>query len=56
MGEGGGTGWGGVEGWGENADNCNWIKINLKKEDNRTANNFNAKIPLPRQVFVLFCF
>ena len=23
--EGGGTGWGGVEGWGENADNCNWI-------------------------------
>ena len=22
-GEGGGTGWGGVEGWGENADNCN---------------------------------
>ena len=23
MGKGGGTGWGGVEGWGENADNCN---------------------------------
>ena len=23
VGEGGGTGWGGVEGWGENADNCN---------------------------------
>ena len=22
-GEGGGFGWGGVEGWGENADNCN---------------------------------
>ena len=22
-GGGGGTGWGGVEGWGENADNCN---------------------------------
>ena len=22
-GEGGGIGWGGVEGWGENADNCN---------------------------------
>ena len=22
-GEGGGTGWGGVEGWEENADNCN---------------------------------
>ena len=27
-GEGGGTGWGGVEGWEENADNCNCIKIN----------------------------
>ena len=23
VGEGGGTGWGGVEGGGENADNCN---------------------------------
>ena len=23
VGERGGTGWGGVEGWGENADNCN---------------------------------
>ena len=23
RGEGGGFGWGGVEGWGENADNCN---------------------------------
>ena len=33
VGEGGGTGWGGVEGWGENADNCNWIK---KKTQNRT--------------------
>ena len=23
VGEGGGIGWDGVEGWGENADNCN---------------------------------
>ena len=23
VGEGGGFGWGGVEGWGENVDNCN---------------------------------
>ena len=23
VGEGGGTGWGGVEGWGYNANNCN---------------------------------
>ena len=23
VGEGGGFGWGGVEGWGENTDNCN---------------------------------
>ena len=28
MGEGGGTGRGGVEGRGENADNCNLIKMN----------------------------
>ena len=27
VGKEGGTGWGGMEGWGENADNCNWIKI-----------------------------
>ena len=33
VGEGGGIGWGGVEGWGENADNCNWIK---KKKRYRT--------------------
>ena len=31
MGEGGGFGWGGVEGWGENADNCNGITINFLK-------------------------
>ena len=31
---GGGFSWGGVEGWGENADNGNWITINyfFKKE------------------------
>ena len=33
MEEGGGTGWGGVEGGGENADNCNWIKIKKTQED-----------------------
>ena len=27
MGEVGGFGWGRVEGWGENADNCNGITI-----------------------------
>ena len=27
MGEGGGIGWVGLEGWGENADNCNRIKF-----------------------------
>ena len=33
MGEGGGFSWGGVEGWGEKAHNCNWItKKNLKKK------------------------
>ena len=32
AGEGGGFGWGGVEGWGENADNCNWITIRIFKK------------------------
>ena len=31
VGEGGGFGWGGVEGWGENADNCNWMTIKILK-------------------------
>ena len=26
---GGGYGWGGVEGWEENADNCNWTTIKI---------------------------
>ena len=33
-GRGGGVGkigWGGMEGWGENADNCKWITIKIKK-------------------------
>ena len=25
----GGFGWGGVQGWGKNADNCNWITIQI---------------------------
>ena len=29
AGEGGGFGWGGVEGWGENADNSNRITIKI---------------------------
>ena len=29
--EGDGFGWGGVEGWGENADNCNWTTIKQLK-------------------------
>ena len=32
VGEGGGFGWGGVEGWGEKAYNCNWITIKIKKK------------------------
>ena len=30
--EGSGPGLGGVEGWGENADNCNGITIKIKKK------------------------
>ena len=51
VGEGGGIGWGGVEGWGENADNCNWItkiflKISLKvvEEKPRKYKAENKKI------------
>ena len=33
MGDGGVTGCGGVEGRGENADNCNRIKINKKNKN-----------------------
>ena len=32
AGEGGGFGWGGVEGWGENADKCHWTTIKKKGE------------------------
>ena len=32
VGEGGGFGWGGVEGWGEKAYNCNIITIKIKKK------------------------
>ena len=32
VGEGCGTGWGGVEGRGENADNCNWTTIKNKNK------------------------
>ena len=42
VGEGGGFGWCGVEGWGENADNCNriTIKIFLKEKE---ITNFEMK-------------
>ena len=33
MGEGGGFGWSRVEGWGENACNCNLITIKILKKD-----------------------
>ena len=32
AGEGGGFGWGGAEGWGENADNCNRVTIKIKNK------------------------
>ena len=47
MGERGGTGWGGVEGWGENADNCNCIKINkfLKNDVHLSYHRSNINGP-----------
>ena len=35
MGEGGGFSWGGVEGWGEKAYNCNWITIKIFKKQQK---------------------
>ena len=32
VGEGGGFGWGGVEGWGEKTYNCNWITMKILKK------------------------
>ena len=68
AGEGGGFGWGGVEGWGENADNCNWVTIKtfFKKERNIILNliinlqeyyNFkheNGFIPVVEMLFHLY--
>ena len=35
VGAGGGFTWGGVEGWGENAYNCNSIRIKILKNKNK---------------------
>ena len=43
MGERGGFGWGGVKGWGENADNCNWITIKIFKKKKILAQNSKKK-------------
>ena len=39
MGEGGGFSWGGVEGGGEKAYNCNWITIKIFKNVKITEKN-----------------
>ena len=46
MREGGGFGWGGVEKWGENADNFNWtaIKKRKRKKKVQTLSAFNAVV------------
>ena len=33
VGDGGGFDWGGVEGCGEKANNCDWITIKIKKKE-----------------------
>ena len=43
MGQGGGLGWGGVEGWGEKAHNCNWITIKKKKTESK-SDLFNSTL------------
>ena len=43
VGEGGGFSWGGVEGWGEKAYNCNWITIKIKKNKIKLKKKENEK-------------
>ena len=44
AGEGGGFGWGGVTGWGENAENCNWKTINMFKNIKNKINTSLKKL------------
>ena len=44
MGEGGWFGWGRVEGWGENADNCNGITRKEKKRKKKVVPSFIADL------------
>ena len=40
VGKGGGFSWGGGEGWGEKAYNCNWITIKIKKKESINIVNY----------------
>ena len=45
--------WSGVEGWGENADNCNWITIKILKIINKKINK-RANIDWIRLYVIIF--
>ena len=60
MGEGDAVGWGGVEGWGENADNCRIKKLKKKSGSNNevpTKDTYIQRTPSPREKMQnqLFC-
>ena len=53
MEEAGGTGWGGVEGRGENAENCNCIKINKLIKKTTKKNKMQLMIEEELLYFIL---
>ena len=47
VGEGGGFSWGGVEGWGEKAHNCNWITIKFFLKKICCSRGWRKELPHP---------
>ena len=50
VGEGGGFSWGGVQGWGEKAYNCNWITIKIFKKNTWSLTAEDFKTPFSVQI------
>ena len=54
AGEGGGFGWGGVEGWGENADNCNDQLKKMREEPYRIHYSYYTGLCYDHQIKMAF--
>ena len=51
AGDRGGFGWGGVGGWGENADNCDRVTIKIKnKKKSMCVGSINVRIVVPTRM------